>query len=371
VQPADPLELWDSDPFELTERDGALYGRGAADDKGELVSRLAALRWFERQHGELPFGVKFVVEGEEEIGSPNLARYVEERAGQLAADAAVWEFGGVTAEGRPAVFCGLKGILTLELSVRTAGHDLHSSYGAVVENPIYRLSAALASLRDGDGRVAIAGFYDDVVAPRQAEQELVEGLPDEDERLAEVFGTSGFLGGARGKEFHRRLYFEPNVNYNGFHSGYGGPGAKTVLPAEARAKLDFRLVPNQDPEKVGEQLRRHLEAHGYGDVEIRVLEHSERPARADVEHPWVQQAAAALEDVYGQTPVVFPNSAGSGPMHPFVEVLGVPVVGIGCGYPGSRIHSPNEHMRLADFHRGVAALVRLLERYGGQAGVKL
>jgi acetylornithine deacetylase/succinyl-diaminopimelate desuccinylase-like protein len=156
-------------------------------------------------------------------------------------------------------------------------------------------------------------------------------------------------------------------SYNGFHSGYGGPGAKTVLPAEASAKLDFRLVPDQDPQKVGEQLRRHLDANGFDDVAVGLLEHSERPARADVEHPWVRSAVAALRDVYGQEPVVYPNSAGSGPMHPFVEVLGLPVVGIGCAYPGSRIHSPNEHMRLADFQRGVAALVRLMERYGVEA----
>lgn len=365
VQPAEDVERWDSDPFVMTRRGDNFYGRGTADDKAELVSRLAALAWYERKHGALPFGVKFVVEGEEEIGSPTLARYVKENAQQLAADAGIWEFGGVDAEGRPMTYCGMKGILTVELSVSTAGHDLHSSYGAVVENPIYRLAAALVSLRDEGGRVAIGGFYDDVVAPGQAAVEAVRRLPREDESLSRLFGVTNVIGGVSGTEFSERLYFEPNVNYNGITGGYAGPGAKTVLPASASAKLDFRLVPEQDPLKVHEQLKAHLQERGFGDVQVQLLEHAEFAARSDVNDPWVKSAVQALTEVYGQEPVVYPNSAGSGPIQPFVVGLGLPIVGMGIGYPGSRLHAPNEHFRLPDFMKGVQALVRLLELYGG------
>lgn len=367
VQPADPLELWDVEPFALTEQDGAWYGRGSSDDKGQLVSRLAALRWYRERHGELPFGAKFVVEGEEEIGSPNLARYVEQHAPRLRADGCVWEFGGVTASGRPMTYFGLKGILCIGMQVRTAGHDLHSSLGAVVENPIYRLAAALASLRDRDGRVLVKGFYDDVAPLTPAEERLLAALPDEAPELAEVYGVERYLGGVTGEAFQRRLLTEPNVNYNGFHAGYGGPGSKTVLPAEAGAKLDLRLVPNQDPARILEALRAHLDEHGFSDVVIEELETSEFAARSDADHPFVRATIDALREGYGQEPVVYPSVAGSGPMHPFVEHLGVPVVGMGCSYPGSRAHSPNEHVRVDDFERSVVALLHLLERYGAGA----
>ncbi len=365
VQPADPLDLWQTPPFELTEAGGSWFGRGASDDKGQLISRLAALRWYLAEHGELPFGVKFLVEGEEEIGSPSLAPYIESHREQLAADGCVWEFGGVTAAGRPMTYFGLKGIVCLEMRVRTAGFDLHSSNGAVVENPIYRLAAALASLRDRDGRVLVPGFYDDVRPLTEAEEVLLAALPDEAPQLGALFGVERFLGGVSGTEFQRRLLTEPNVNYNGFTSGYSGTGSKTVLPAEASAKLDLRLVPDQDPAKIVAQIRSHLDAQGFADVEVIELETAEFAARSRADHPFVTATIQALREAYAQEPVVYPGVAGSGPMHPFVEHLGVAVVGMGCSYPGSRTHSPNEHIRITDFETSVAAAKRLFELYGG------
>ena len=364
VQPADPLDAWEVEPFALTEKDGSWYGRGSSDDKGQLVSRLAALRWFLERHGEFPFGAKFVIEGEEEVGSPNLARYVQDHASRLAAYGCVWEFGGVTASGRPMTYFGLKGILCIGMHVRTAGYDLHSSLGAVVENPIYRLAAALASLRDRDGRVLVKGFYDDVAPLTATEEELLAALPAEAPELAQLYGVDRYLGGVTSTAFQRRLLTEPNVNYNGFHAGYGGPGSKTVLPAEAGAKLDLRLVPDQDPARILRLLRAHLDEHGFQDVTIEELETSEFAARSDADHPFVRATIEALREAYGREPVVYPSVAGSGPMHPFVEHLGVPVVGLGCSYPGSRVHSPNEHVRVADFDRSVVALLGLLEGYG-------
>ncbi len=365
VQPADPLELWDTPPFELTEADGVWYGRGSSDDKGQLVSRLAALRWFLEEHGDIPFGLKFVVEGEEEVGSPNLAAYVAANRDRLAADGCIWEFGGVTASGRPMTYLGLKGIACLEMRVSTASHDLHSSYGAVVENPIYRLAKALASLRDDGGRVLVPGFYDDVRPLTEVERRMLDELPDEAPELAQVFGVAGFIGGAAGTEFQRRLLTEPNVNYNGFTSGYSGPGSKTVLPAAAGAKLDLRLVPDQDPARIVAGIRAHLDSLGFTDIELVELETSEFAARSRADDPFVTATIRALSEAYGQQPVVYPGVAGSGPMHPFVHHLDVPVVGLGCSYPGSRVHSPNEHVRAHDFDLSVVATKRLFELFCG------
>jgi acetylornithine deacetylase/succinyl-diaminopimelate desuccinylase-like protein len=362
VQPADPLELWESNPFTLSEREGRLYGRGASDDKGELAARIAALSWLRQERGELP-AIKFVVEGEEEIGSPHLADYVASHRELLAADAVLWEAGGRDSRERPILYTGLKGIVAVELRVRTAAYDLHSSNGAVVENPIYRLSQALTSLRDESGRVLIAGFYDRVRPLTPLENQTLWQIPDESEELARLYGVSSFLGGVRGTEFYRKLLAEPCVNFNGFHAGYGGPGSKTVLPAEAMAKLDFRLVPEQDPAEIVELLKRHLKEKGFSDIEVHPLEVGEHPARSDLAHPWVEASREALQEVYGVAPVVYPNMAGSGPMYPFLKHLGASIAGFGIGYPGSRVHSPNEHIRLSDLGPGIAAIRRAVERY--------
>ena len=362
VQPPDPLELWESDPFRLEERQGAWYGRGSSDDKGEFVARVMALALFKEAHGFLP-RVAFVVEGEEEVGSPHLESFVASFADRLRAGGIFWESGGVDAKDRPVAYAGLKGILAVELRAKTAAYDLHSSYGAVVENPLYRLSRALASLRSEEGRVLIPGFYDRVRPLTPAEQEALEGIPDESEALRRAFGVQGFLGGVQGAEFYKKLLTEPCLNINGLHGGYQGAGSKTVLPASAFAKLDFRLVPDQEPEEVLTLLKRHLEAQGFHDLEVVPLEAGERPARSDLTHPFFALVRRALEEVYGVKPILYPNMAGSGPMHPFLHHLKAPAVGLGVGYPGSRVHSPNEHIRVRDFERGSLAILRVLERF--------
>lgn len=365
VQPADPLELWESDPFTLTEREGKLYGRGASDDKGELVARLAALRWLKEQHGRIPLRIKFCIEGEEEIGSPHLEHYVQEHQELLRADAVIWEAGGVDARDNPLIYCGLKGIVGLELRVRTSSYDLHSSYGAVVQNPLYRLAAAIASLRDPEGRVLVRGFYDQVRPLTELEEETFGRIPDESPQLAQEFGVSRYLGGVSGTAFYRKFLAEPCINVNGIHGGYGGPGSKTVLPAEAFAKLDVRLVPDQEPRFIVQAIRQHLLDQGFEDVELIELEFGEHPARSDLAAPWVKIAQDASREVYGKEPVVWPNFAGSGPMYPFTHLIGAPVVGLGVGYPGSKIHSPNEHLRLDNFEQGIRVLKRAMEMLAG------
>jgi acetylornithine deacetylase/succinyl-diaminopimelate desuccinylase-like protein len=366
VQPADPLALWTADPFTLDERDGKLFGRGATDDKGQLASRVVALEWLMRRHGgELPIGVVFVVEGEEEIGSPNMGSYVVAQRDRLHADACVWEFGGVDAHDRPHLVCGLKGIATIDLAVRTAAYDQHSAYGPVVQNAVWLMAAAVASLRDADGRVLIDGFYDRVRATTATEAAYVDAVPREDDVIAAQIGVDRFLAGATDAEWQRRLQLLPVVNVNGLHGGYGGPGMKTVLPASATAKLDFRLVPDQEPDEIVGLLRAHLDRHGFGSVEATLAERPEHPSRVDPDHPWVRHAAEALEEVYGTPAVITISSGGSGPMAPFVDELDLPVVMLGVGYAEGRAHAPDENVRWVDVERGTLATVRTIERWAG------
>nr|WP_256488424.1 M20/M25/M40 family metallo-hydrolase [Deinococcus sp. HSC-46F16] len=363
VQPEDPLELWDTPPFTLTERDGRLYGRGASDDKGEFASRLAAVRAVRERHGgRLPVRVRWLIEGEEEVGSPSLERFVEEHADELRADGCWWEFGSIDPEGRPVMYLGLKGIMCVELRCRVADSDLHSSLGAVVDNPLYRLARAVAALRDETGRVTIPGFHDDVREPSPADREAVARIPGDGGSVRDTYGVTRPL--ATGPAYHERLNLHPVLNVNGWGGGYQGEGSKTVLPAEGFVKLDFRLVPDQDPARVLALLRAHLDAQGLSDVEIVELEAHQKPARADAGHPFVRACVEAAREAHGTDPVVNPSSGGSGPMHPFGAFLGVPCVALGIGNVGGRVHAPNENILREHFERGVAFGVALLERLG-------
>ncbi len=364
VQPVEPLEEWSSPPFELTERDGKYFGRGSADTKGHIMCRIAGIDAAREVFGSDPIRYVFMIEGEEEIGSPNLERFIEENAGDFEADGCLWEFGGVDDEGRPGVTLGLKGIQSLELRVQVPSRDAHSSLGAIIDNPLYRMSAAIASMRDADGRITIDGFYDDVRELTASETSAIEDEPDRDEQMGAEYGLDGFLGGASGFELKRRLNAEPCLNVNGIHGGYGGPGTKTVLPSKAMAKLDFRLVPDQRPERVVEQLRAHLRKNGFADIEVEPLA-GEAPGRTSLDDPFVTIVRDAARDAFGKEPTIHVSSAGTGPAAPFEHVLRVPFASAGCGYPGSRGHAPDENIRIADFENAklqtaliIAAMVK-------------
>src|SRR5690242_8102524 len=240
VQPAEPLELWDSEPFTLTERDGRLYARGVSDDKGQLISRIAAMRAVRAVTGGLPARVKFLVEGEEEISSPHLETFVEHNKDLLAADACVWEFGGVNFEGRPIVVLGLRGILYVEYHVRVLSRDAHSGGAHNLPNAAWRLVNALATLKDETGRIRIPGFYDDAKEPGEVELQLLEEMPSDEAFQREHFGVKEFVNGHTGSEYKRAVY-EPTANIAGLSAGWEGKGSKTVIPAAAMAKMDFRL----------------------------------------------------------------------------------------------------------------------------------
>lgn len=365
VQPAEPLELWLSPPFEPTLRDGALFARGVSDDKGHILCRLAALDAVMAVTGGLPCRVKFVIEGEEEVSSVNLPPFIAANREKLAADACIWEFGGVNHQGAPTQALGMRGICYVELAARTASQDAHSGLGgSIFPNAAWRLVWALATLKGPDERVRLPGFYDAVVPPTARDLELLAALPDTAAELTERYGLAGFLGGlSGGVELQRAAVFEPTCTICGLTSGYQGPGSKTVLPAEAIAKVDFRLVPDMTPEAVLTQLRAHLDAEGFGDIQIRYLG-GEAPGRTDPDDPFVQLVVDAAADVYDLPMEIAPIIGGSGPNHAFIEYLGLPICSCGVGYPGAQAHAPNENMRLDHFTDGVRHTARILTAFG-------
>ena len=364
VQPAEPFYLWHSDPFTMTRKDNLLIARGVADDKGELVSRIAAIAAVKHVLGEIPVGIKFLIEGEEEIASPNLAPFIHANVDRLKADACVWEFGTHNADGVPISYLGLRGICYLELSVETAKIDTHSGIaGSILPNAAWRLVWALNSLKDQDERIQLPNFYESVIAPTARDMELLAALPDSDEEMQELFGNTMFLKNASGVELRRREIFEPTCTICGITTGYQGAGQKTVLPARASAKVDFRLVPDQKPEDVVKQLRAHFDAHGFSDIHITVVG-AGRPARTAPDHPLVQSLVDSAMDVYGREPLIWPMSGGSGPNYLFSHDICVPIVTLGVGYSGSRIHAPNENIRINDFRNGMRHMAALLMRLG-------
>ena len=363
VQPAEPYELWDSEPWTLRVSDGIAYARGISDDKGHITCRLMALDALRAAHGgKLPINVKFVVEGEEEVSSVHLPAWIEAHANILNADVCIWEFGGVDESGRPEIICGLRGIAYFELHAKTIAYDAHSGLGgSLFPNAAWRLTWALATLKDANERILIPGHYDAVKPATDADMSLLAALPNDAQEayLKREYGLSEFLGDATGAEFQRRMVFEPTCTICGLDSGYQGAGAKTVLPSKAMAKLDFRLVPNQDPVIVRDALRAHLNAHGFSDIEVVYLG-GQKPARVDPQHPMVQLAAQTARDVYEKEPLIIPLVGGSGPIHPFVVGLRQPVVTCGVGYPGTRAHAPNENLRLTDLVLGAKHTARFL-----------
>ncbi len=364
VQPAEPLELWESEPFTLTRRGDAVYGRGISDDKGHITSRLLALDALLATNGELPCRVKFVIEGEEETSSTHLHDFIVREKARLAADACIWEFGGVDHREVPLQYCGLRGICYVELSVETAATDVHSGMGgSIIANAAWRLTWALAHLKGPNGRVRIPGFYDAVRPPSARDLELLEALPEVADEYRQRWGVKEFLNGLTGGVALRTAeVFEPTCTICGLTSGYQGPGSKTVLPARASAKLDFRLVPDMTPERVVRGLRAHLDAGGFRDVIIDLLG-GEPPARTDPDDPFVQMVCRTAEPVYGMPMQRTPLVGGSGPNHPFVHELGLPVAMAGVGHPGTLAHAPNENVRLDLYVKHAKHVVRILDEF--------
>ncbi|MEK6220754.1 MAG: M20/M25/M40 family metallo-hydrolase, partial [Chloroflexota bacterium] len=313
VQPEDPIDLWDSEPFKLAQKDGKLFARGISDDKGHLVSRLFALDALLADNDELPCNLKFLIEGEEEIGSINLPPFLKENAEKFAADACIWEFGGVDFRDHPMQYLGMRGICYVELSVETASIDAHSGIGGTIfPNAAWRLVWALSTLKDQNEKILIPGHYDNVVPPTARDRELFDALPDRAAEYKSRYNIKKFIKGVTGgTDLAIQEVFEPSCTIAGITTGYQGPGTKTVLPATASAIVDFRLVPNQTPEEIMEKLRAHLDAQGFEDVKV-VLNGGEAPGRTDPDDPFIQTVIDAAVDAYGMPQEIVPMVGGSG-----------------------------------------------------------
>ena len=365
VQPPEPLELWETPPFEPSLRDGKLFGRGVGDDKGHLVARLFAVDALLSTMGELPCTVKFIIEGEEETSSVHLHEYVRNNLKRLKADGCIWEFGGVDHTETPVQYLGLRGICYVELSVETATTDVHSGLGgSIFPNAAWRLIWALNSLKGSDEHIHLPGFYDKVRKPSARDIELMAALPETSEVYQQQYGLKSYIKGLTGGvDLRVEEVFTPSCTICGLTSGYQGPGSKTVQPARASAKVDFRLVPDQDPKDVVEQLRRHLDANGFLDVKVEQLG-SEVPARTDPDEPFVRLVCDTAVEVYGVPMRIMPLVGGSGPNAPFIHDLGLPVATAGLGHPDGRGHAPNENIRLDLYLKHAKHMARVITEFG-------
>ncbi len=364
VQPPEPLELWDTPPFEPTLKDGKLFARGVSDDKAHITSRLFAIDALLAHQPQLPCNIKFIIEGEEEISSVHLKDFVYQHADRLKADACIWEFGGVDHREVPVQYLGLRGICYVELSVETASQDVHSGLGgSIFPNAAWRLVWALNSLKGPDEHIQLPGHYDTVRPPSARDRELMDALPETADEYHNRYGVQSFLKGlSGGVDLRLEEVFQPTCTICGLTSGYQGAGSKTVLPARASAKVDFRLVPDQTPEQVLKALRTYLDAQGFSDIKINFLG-GEAPARTDPDDPFVKLVVDTALPVYGAAMQIIPMSGGSGPNHAFIHHLKLPVATAGVGYPGTQAHAPNENIRLDLYLKGAMHIARIIQEF--------
>ena len=368
VQPAEPLDLWDSPPFEPTVREGRIFARGSVDDKGQLFLHLKALQAHLTVRGALPVNVIVVAEGEEEVGSANLAPFVEQHADRLRADYVVISDSAMFAPGIPSILSSLRGLAYFQIDVQGPAQDLHSgSYGGAVVNPAMALARILATLHDDHGRIAIPGFYDAVREWPAAVREQMRMLPFADEAFRQETGAPA-LGGENGYTTLERLWTRPTCEVNGLLSGYTGEGAKTVLPAKAMAKVSCRLVPDQTPEQVEGALRAHLARVAPPGVRVTLSHlHGGRPWRADLSGPLYDAARRALGAAFDREPVITGEGGSIPIVGDFERILGAPVLLVGFGLPGENAHAPNEWMSDENFVKGMRAVAALWDELGRAA----
>ncbi len=365
VQPVDPLELWTSPPFEATVRDGEIYARGSADDKGQIFMHIKAIEAWLTQHGSLPVNIKIFIEGEEEVGSKHLDQFVRDHKAQLAADVVVISDSPMFDRGIPSICYGLRGLAYFQIDIRGTNSDLHSgSFGGAVANPAFVLGQILAQMKDKGGRVKITGFYDDVRPLREEEREQWKRLPFNEKKYRKDLGAPKLFGES-GYSTLERVWARPTFEVNGLLAGFTGEGAKTVIPATAMAKISMRLVPDQDPDTAAKLFEAYVKKVAPKTVDVTVTRmHGGKPWMADFDNLYVQAAGRAIEQGFGKSPV-FNREGGSIPVvSTFQEVLGVPSVLFGIGLPDENAHAPNEKLDLGNFHNGVIAAAYLYEELG-------
>jgi acetylornithine deacetylase/succinyl-diaminopimelate desuccinylase-like protein len=366
VQPVDPVSDWDNPPFEPAVRDGWLYARGASDDKGQIHFQLAAVRHLLATQGRLPVNVRFLVEGEEEAGSPNIDAFLAAHAGRFGCDVIVVSDTGMYAEGVPSLVTGMRGMAYFQLDLRTADVDLHSgSFGGAVPNAAAAMVELLGRLRDGAGRIAIPGWYDDVVPLTAVEREQFAALPFDPVEFAATAGGVTALPGEAGFSPLERIGARPTVDVNGLWSGYTGPGSKTIVPAQAHAKVSFRLVADQDPAKLTPLFQQWVADNAPLGAEVKVTSMGGvRPCLTPIDHPANLAAGRAIERAFGVAPL-FTREGGSGPERALSDALGAPCVYVGAMLPEDRIHAPNERFKLSQYFAGLRAAVYALDELAG------
>ena len=362
VQPPEPLDEWLTAPFEPTVRDGKLFARGSVDDKGQVYLHVKAVEAHLATSGSLPVNVVFLLEGEEEVGSPHLAEFLAANAERLRCDAVMISDTTMFAPGLPSITIGLRGLAYMEVRVQGPATDLHSGvYGGAVVNPANALAKIIAQLHDEKGRVTVPGFYDRVREIDERERATIRGLPFEEEGLRKEVGAPK-LGGEEGYGPLERVWVRPTLDVNGLLSGYTGEGAKTVLPARAMAKVSMRLVPDQDHHEVGRAFIDHVKSLAPEGVTVEVEElHGGQPWFAEPSGPVFEAARRALAKAYGREPVTIREGGSIPIVKAFEETLGAPVVLIGFGLPGENAHAPNEWMSLDNFHQGAEAIAALYD----------
>jgi acetylornithine deacetylase/succinyl-diaminopimelate desuccinylase-like protein len=365
VQPAEPLELWESPAFEPTIRDGRIYARGSVDDKGQLYLHVKALEAHLKTRGKLPVNVIVLAEGEEEVGSENLSSFVEQHKDLLACDGVVISDSAMFAPGLPSILSSLRGMAYFEINVQGPSGDLHSgSYGGGVMNPAMALARILATMHDENGHVAIQGFYDKAKDWGSAARKEMQSLPFDDSTFQKETGSPALFG-EKGFTTLERLWMRPTCEVNGLLSGYTGEGAKTVLPAKAMAKVSCRLVPDQTPAEIEDLMKAHVERVKPAGVTVKVEQlHGGAPWRAELNGPLFDAARRALASAYGREPVITGEGGSIPVVGDFQKILNAPVLLVGFGLPGENAHAPNEWLSVDNYERGMRAIAALWDELG-------
>ena len=362
--PADDDQPWTNDPFTLSVHYGVMYGRGVDDDKGHITARLTAVRKYIREHGDLPVNIIFMMEGAEESASTDLDKYLAKHRKRLrGADLLVWEQGSRNNLAQLEISGGNKGIVTFDMTVKSADVDIHSSFGGVINSASWYLLNALSSLRSPDGRILVEGIHEQVQEPNERELALIEEYAlRTPEELSQVYGLKLPVLLDERKEFLRRFYFEPSLNIEGFGSGYQGQGVKTILPSDAQAKMEVRLVPGLEPQDVLDKIRQQLDKNGYPAVEL-TYTLGEMSYRSDMSAPSILNLIELAKDYYQEGISVLPTSAGTGPMHTVYEALEVPMAAFGLGNANSRDHGGDENVKIADYYTHIELIQKLIGSY--------
>ncbi len=367
VQPVDPVELWSNPPFDPVVRDGRIYARGASDDKGNMLAPILATEAILATHNALPLNVKFLLEGQEEIGSPQLPPFMEAEARRFAADMAVSADGSQWSEQEPAIWVSLRGLCAIQINVRGPSRDLHSGlFGGAVQNPVHALIRLLDSMRSPEGRVLVEGFYDDVRAPDARMREELARVPYEEEELLSSIGVSQTFG-EPGYSTYEREWIRPTLEINGIWGGFQGDGMKTVLPRQAHAKITCRLVADQDPERIIEAISRHVVGNTPPGVEAEVVKlgSSAQPYSIPIDHPGNTSASRVHQELYGMKPYVVGSGGSIATCGLILDHLGIHTVNLSFGLDDECAHSPDEFFRLASFQRAQSAHARFIEIFAG------